>query len=275
MHTLLSILFWLSIVAYALSTGLFATALVFRKIRTLDHAILSAWVGFFIHTVVVAARWVQTGHPPFVSYHETMAASAWFGMLAYLLLQQRKPFLRAAGAGLMPLIVLLMGWSGTHPIGGEGLAVSLQSFWLFVHSGFATAATGCFLMAAGVSGMRLYRQHKGGQLGDALQIAPGDRYDEFNFRLILLGFLLWGIMVISGAIWADAAWGRYWGWDPIELWSLISWLVYAIYLHIYAVWKMLRGRFLAWYSIAAVFFIVLSSWGIRFLYDTVHTYGGN
>lgn len=275
MQTVLSVLFWLTAIAYALSFGLFTVALVFRKPRTLNHAILVAWAGFLLHTVVIVARWAQTGHPPFVSYFESMSASAWFGMLGYLVLQQWKPFLRTTGIGLMPFIVLLMGWAGTHPIGGESLPVSLQSFWLFIHAGFATAAAGCFMFAAGVAAMRLYQQRQNGLADPTLYIAPGDRYDEFNFRLMLLGFIFWGIMIVSGAIWADAAWGRYWAWDPIELWSLISWLVYVIYLHIYTVWKKLRGVFLAWYSIMGALFVAFSLWGIRFLYDTIHSYGSN
>ena len=273
MQTVLSVLFWLTAIVYALGFGLFTVALAFRKPRTLDHAILVAWAGFTLHTIIIVARWAQTGHPPFVSYFEAVSFSAWFGMLSYLVLQQRKPFLRATGAGLMPFIVLLMGWAGTHPIGGESLPVSLQSFWLFVHAGFATAAAGCFIFAAGVAAMRLNQQRTNGLSNPALDIAAGDRYDEFNFRLILSGFIFWGIMIVSGAIWADAAWGRYWAWDPIELWSLISWLVYVIYLHIYTVWKKLRGVFLAWYSIIGALFVAFSLWGIRFLYATIHSYG--
>lgn len=275
MQAVLTNLFWLATGVYGLAFVLFAVALVFRKPRAFDHGILAAWVGFLLHTVVIVARWAQTGHPPFVSYFEAMSASAWFGMLGYLVLQQRKPFVRTTGVGLMPFIVLLMGWAGTHPLGGELLPVSLQSFWLFIHAGFATATVGCFMFAAGVAAMRLYQNRQHGSTNPELRIAPGDRYDEFNFRLIMLGFIFFGIEIVAGSIWADLAWGRYWGWDPIELWSLISWLVYVIYLHIYTVWKKLRGVFLAWYAIIAVLIVAFSFWGIRFLYDTVHSYGGN
>ncbi len=273
MQTAFSVLFWLTVVGYAFSFALFAVALVFRKPRVLDHAIGVAWGGFFLHSVVSVAQWAQTGYPAFVTYFQSMSASAWFGMLGFLVLQQRKPFLRPVGAGIMPFVVLLMGWAGTHPFSGQPLVVSLQSFWLFIHAGFATAATGCFVFAAGVAAMRLYEKQRKGRSDPALDIAAGDRYDEFNFRLILLGFIFWGIMIVSGAIWADAAWGRYWGWDPIELWSLISWLVYVNYLHIYTVWKKLRGVFLAWYAIGGLLFVAFSLWGIHLLYNTIHLYG--
>lgn len=275
MQIAVTVLFWLAALVYGVAFVCFAVALVFRRSRLRDRAALIAWLGFLAHTAVVSARWAQTGHPPFVSYFESMSASAWFGVLAYLLLQHWQPFLRATGAGVMPLVVILMGWAGTHPLGGETLPVSLQSFWLFIHAGFATAAVGCFLFAAGVAATRLYRQWKNGGADPAYFIAPGDRYDEFNFRLVTLAFIFFSIEIVAGAIWADLAWGRYWAWDPIELWSLISWLVYAIYLHIYSVWKKLRGAFLAWYAVVAFICVAFSFWGIRFLYSTLHTYGAN
>ncbi len=274
MNPAFSILFWLVVTAYALSFALFASALVFRKSRVLDRAVLAGWAGFLLHTAVTVGRWAQTGHPPFVSYFEAMSATTWFGMLGFLTLQQWKPFLRAAGAGIMPFVVLLMGWAGTHPFGEEILPVSLQSFWLFIHASFATAAAGCFIFASGVAILRLYKTRANGELDKALQTAAAERYDEFCFRLILLGFLFWGIMIVSGSIWADAAWGRYWGWDPVELWSLITFLVYAVYLHLYYAWRKLRGSFLAWYSVAAVLFAAFALWGVNAVYTTLHTYGG-
>lgn len=261
----------MTIIGYALSFAFFAVTLIFRKPNLLTKAIAVAWFGFLLHTSVIVARWIETGHPPFVSYFEAMSASAWFGMVGYLMLQQWKPFLRIIGVGLMPFIVLLMGWGGTHPFGGEVLPVSLQSFWLFIHASFATAAAGCFIFAASVGIILLYRTRK--NINGEYQTAIPERYDEFNFRLILLGFLFWGMMIISGSIWADLAWGRYWGWDPIELWSLITWLLYAIYLHMYFAWKKLRGKFLAWFAIAALFFTAFSLWGVGIVYKTIHTYG--
>ncbi len=268
-----SIMFWLVPIAYGSSFVLFATSVVFRRPPLADRAVLAGWAGLLIHTAAVTLRWVQTGYPPFVSYHESMSASAWFGVLTFLLAQQRFSFVRVAGIGVMPLVTLLMGWAGTRPVGFDVLPIGLQSFWLFIHASFATMAAGCFLFASGVGMVRLYKTRINGALGTDLEAAAVERYDEFNFRLVLLGFLFWGMMITSGAIWADLAWGRYWAWDPIELWSFVTWLVYALYLHIYVTWRRLRGRFLAYYSAAAVVFAAFALWGVRFFYETLHTYG--
>lgn len=274
METILSVLYWVTVIFYAVSFALFAVALIFQKSKLLNLALRVTLIGFMLHTALATARWVDTGYPPFVSYFEAMSASAWFGVLIFLILQQWKPFIRAVGVGIMPFIFLLMGWGGTHPFGEKILPVSLQSFWLFIHASFATAAVGCFMFAAGVAVLRIYKQKNNGILEEQLYITKAERYDEFNFRLILLGFIFYGIMIISGAIWADAAWGRYWGWDPIELWSLITWLLYAVYLHIYFTWKKLRGKFLAFYAIIALLVAAFSLWGVGIVYKTLHTYGG-
>ena len=274
MQTILSIVFWLAAVAYALSFAFFAFASVFRKDNWIDRGLDAVGWGFLLHTAVVAARWFETGHPPFVSYFESMSASVWFAIFGYVVIQGWKPSFRVIGVGLMPLAVLLMGWAGTHPFGGEVLPVSLQSFWLFIHASLATAAVGCFLVAAGAAFARLKRDRNNRMPKVSLPTAPAERYDEFTFRTILLGFLFYGLMIVSGAIWADVAWGRYWGWDPIELWSLITWLIYAVYLHIYWAWRKLRGSFLAWYAVMAVLVAAFSLWGVGLLYKTIHTYGG-
>lgn len=263
---ILSVLFWFTVIFYAIALALFWTNTVFKVTKLLEKAIYITKVGFITHTSVVTIRWIDTGFPPFVSYFEAMSASVWFCVLGYIIVQQLKEFFKPIGAGIFPFVVLLMGWAGTHPFGGKVLPVSLQSFWLFIHASFATAAVGCFIIAAGMSAVRLYKSNN---LETLL------KYDDSSYKLILLGFLFYGIMIISGAIWADVAWGRYWGWDPIEVWSLITWLIYAIYLHIYFTIKKLRGKFLAWYALIAVFIAAFSLWGVGIVYKTLHTYGSN
>lgn len=140
METILSVFFWVTVMIYAVSFALFSVALVFRKTNLLNAVIRVTLIGFTLHTAIATARWVETGYPPFVSYFEAMSASAWFGVLIFLLLQQWKPFVRSAGVGIIPFIFLLMGWAGTHPFGEKILPVSLKSFWLFIHASFATAA---------------------------------------------------------------------------------------------------------------------------------------
>ena len=156
---------------------------------------------------------------------------------------------------------------------GESLTSELATIWLFIHATFATAAVGFFLVAAGSSTMWLWKLKKNISSNIDNLLPKPEIFDENTFRNISIGFLFYTVMVISGSIWANNSWGRYWGWDPIETWSLITWFVYAIYLHLHYAFPKARGKFSAWYSILAVFFAVFSLWGVGMLYDTIHRYG--
>ena len=91
-------------------------------------------------------------------------------------------------------------------------------------------------------------------------------------NFIIFGLVLWGVMIVSGAIWAHAAWGRYWAWDPIELWSLISWLLYGLVLHSRMAFKVPQ-RLSCWFTIVAALIVVFALWVVSYIYDTIHTYG--
>jgi ABC-type transport system involved in cytochrome c biogenesis permease subunit len=98
-------------------------------------------------------------------------------------------------------------------------------------------------------------------------------FDELGVRAMIAAVLLWGAMIIGGALWADDAWGRYWGWDPVEVWSLLIWLLAALHIHIYFGWKSLHGRFLAGYAILLMLLARFALWAIAALHQTIHWYG--
>jgi ABC-type transport system involved in cytochrome c biogenesis permease subunit len=130
-----------------------------------------------------------------------------------------------------------------------------------------------FLVAAGISVLWLWREKRNGIISEKFALPSNEIFDETAFRYVLVGFLFWTVMLVSGAIWANNAWGRYWGWDPIETWSLICWLVYALFIHLHFTFKKLRGAFTAWYATFAVLVAAFSLWGVGYVYKTIHTYG--
>lgn len=101
------------------------------------------------------------------------------------------------------------------------------------------------------------------------KLPPPDTIDELSVKFVGVGFIFLSIMIAAGSIWANEAWGRYWGWDPIETWSLITWLVYAGYLHSrYTLgW---RGRRSAWFAVAALPFILFTLFGVPSVYNSIH-----
>ncbi len=271
MHLAETIVFWLSVIGYAAAFALFLIAVVYRGTRSLSSAQLAIIIAFVLHSTALILRWSQTGHPPFVEFFESVSASAWFGVLIYLGLRAQRNEFRTAGLFVAGTVFLLLGWASTPSHTGGPLSASLQSTWLFIHASFATAAVGCFIAAAGIGLTFLWRTREDDT--DDGDTARGERKDEAVFRLVLVGFLFYGIMIVSGAIWADQAWGRYWAWDPIETWSLITWLVYGVFIHLHLTVRNARGRFTMWYALLAVLFAAFSLWGVGYVYETIHTYG--
>lgn len=264
--------FWLAVLSYAAAFATFCIAFFFAKPRFSLYAIRASYVGLTLHTVSQILRWIYTGHPPFVSLFESASATAWFAIVAYLILQVQGKGFDLAGLGVTGGAFLLMGWASTPSNAGVPLATGLDSIWLFIHASFATASVALFLVAAGISFVWLKRSHQNSN-GEVVGIATPEVLDEMVFRTIIIGFLFHTVMLASGAVWANNAWGRYWAWDPIETWSLITWIIYALYLHIHFTYKKLRGAFSAWYSILAVIIAAFSLWGVGYVYQTIHSYG--
>ncbi len=224
-------------------------------------------------TIWVVLRWIQTGHPPFVTLFESMLASIWF----LLLLVQLVPATRRGGPAVIAPVagaaLLLLGWSLTLDRTAGPLSSALQNTWLFIHASFATAGAATFLMGAALSVFFLLGDRRSRRLPGSPRsgLAHGDIPDRVT-ALLLFGLVLWGVMLVSGSIWADIAWGRYWAWDPVEMWSLISWLLYGLLYHARRTWRM-SDRLYCGLNIVAAGAVVFALWCVQYFYETIHTYG--
>jgi cytochrome c-type biogenesis protein CcsB len=158
------------------------------------------------------------------------------------------------------------------------LAPALQSFWLVIHVSVAFIASALFTVSFSLSVLQLtqHRADAGAAAGRPrhalLRAVPGaDQLEAAAFRLNAIGFVLWSFTLIAGAIWAEHAWGRYWGWDPKEVWSLVIWVVYAGYLHarVTAGWG---GRRAAWLAVAGYACLLFNFFGVNYLFSGLHSY---
>jgi ABC-type transport system involved in cytochrome c biogenesis permease subunit len=208
-----------------------------------------------------------------VSLFESMLTGVWFLLLIYALLRRRLAVGETILAPVAGIGLLLMGWSASLPQDASPLSAALDNVWLFIHASFATAGAATFLIGASFSTIFLLGEEKLSRFGGALAIVPERRaLPRAVERTLLFGLVLWGVMIASGSIWAHSAWGRYWAWDPIELWSLISWLLYAALFHARLALR-LSQRVFCWLTIGAASTVVFSLWGIQYVYETIHTYG--
>jgi ABC-type transport system involved in cytochrome c biogenesis permease subunit len=144
----------------------------------------------------------------------------------------------------------------------------LQSGWIWVHIVGASAGFASVLVAASIGLLYLLKEKK--SEGIYARLPDLETMDLFSYRFVAGGFILYGLMMISGCFWSNQVKGSYWGWDPVEVWSLVSWLTYGIYLHLRITFGW-RGRKLAWYAIIAMFAMIVSYWGIPFSMETFHS----
>ena len=262
------VLFWVAVGLYGASTVAYIFGAITRSERLFSLGLATAAAGFFPHVASIAVRWAVQGVNPFITIAESITLGVGVSVLFFLLVQLGTKRFRMLGVLVMPVAFVLIGWAGTLRAGHtEELSPSLQSAWLWVHIVGASTGFAAVLIAAGLGFLYLLKERGAGGLADRL---PDPRaIDELSYRFVVGGFTLYGVMIVSGAFWADQVKGIFWNWDPVEVWSLVSWLTYGIYLHLRITFGW-RGRRLAIYSLVAMVAMIVSYWGIPFSMETFH-----
>lgn len=227
--------------------------------------------GFTLHTTTIIVRYVAAGHLPIISLHEASSFFSWCIVLIFFFLEYRYK-LDLLGPFTMPVVFILMLSSSIFPREIKELSPVLRSYWLGIHTFLAFLGNAAFAIAFGIGLMYLIQEHhlKKKRLGGLFQRLPSLQIlDEVNYRLITLGFPLLTLAIITGAIWAESAWGSYWRWDPKEVWSLITWFIYALVLHarLTAGW---RGKKAAVLSIVGFMSVIFTFFGVNLLLKGLH-----
>jgi cytochrome c-type biogenesis protein CcsB len=200
-------------------------------------------------------------------------AACWVAVLA------TRPALRHLGLFVTLVQVALLGVAGMNLYTEAGpLVPALNSYWLKIHVSSAAISSGILLFGFVTASLTLVRAgHEAGKirfpypLGERLPAAA--TLERLTFRVHALAFPIWTFAIIGGAIWAEAAWGRYWGWDPKETWSFISWVVYAGYLHARATPSVSR-RFATWLAVAGWITMMINLYGVNLVISGLHSYAG-
>jgi len=267
------LLFELSLTFYFAAT-IVSVVELFKGSKTTSNFILVFAVGgFALHTATIIARYAIAGHLPITSLHEASSFFAWCIVLIFFFLEYRYR-VDLLGPFTMPVVFVLMLSSSILPREIKPLSPVLQSYWLGIHTFLAFLGDAAFATAFGVGIMYLIQEHhlKTKRLGGLFQRLPNLQIlDEINYKLITLGFPLLTLAIITGALWAESAWGSYWRWDPKEVWSLITWFIYALVLHarLTAGW---RGRKAAMLSIAGFISVIFTFFGVNLLLKGLHAF---
>lgn len=262
---------WVALVLYAAATALYGSGVTFTKDTLTRRALLVSAVGLGFQTASLGVRWAELGHGPYLGFYEVAMALVLFAVASFAVVAWRNPRLNAAGIAVMPVALLLGGGSMLASKDGVALTAKLASYWLVVHVAFANLAFGAFAVSFGCALAWVIRNRsKSGKWAKRLERMPSqDSLENLTVRFVLVGFLFWGMMIATGSIWANEAWGRYWAWDPIETWSLIVWIIYAVYLHLRFTLKW-HGERLAWVAIFAMPVSLFALVGIPLTFGSPH-----
>ncbi len=297
-------LFTFTTLCYFLAMVSYIVYLVRRKGPVGIIASSLAYLGFFLHTAAIGLRWKASyvmgfGHAPLSNLYESIVFFAWTVLLLYGLFEARYKY-RSVGAFVLPVAFLAMAFAqygaplvrsagliiGSEalgnfsiPTGIQALLPALQSDWLLYHVVTCFLGYAGFAVGAAVSIMYLVRAGKEDgagavKTGGVFSLFPPARLlDQINYQAIMIGFPLLTLGIVTGAVWANYAWGSYWSWDPKETWSLIVWLIYAAFLHarITRGWVGKRAAILSIVGFAATVFCYL---GVNLLLSGLHSYGG-
>jgi cytochrome c-type biogenesis protein CcsB len=262
-------MFWTAVACYGIAAFCYIFGLLARKEALFNCALSFVVVGFCGNLGAVALRWVAGGVPPFIAISESLASGVMIAVFVFLISQFAARNLESTGVLVMPVCFVLLGWAGTLMKDiGSTMPPALQSTWLWTHIFAATTGFSCVLFAAALGFLFLLKEAQSGGVYDSFPNLQ--RLDELSYRFISGGFVFLGLMMVSGALWSNQVKGSYWNWDPVEVWSMISWLVYGIYLHL-RITMGWRNHRLAIYSLVAVGLMILSYWGIPFVSSNFHT----
>lgn len=278
-----SMLFNATTLAYMVSMLLFFAFLATRQKGIGLAASLVAYFGFLVQTAAILLRWKESyalghGHAPLSNLYESVVFFSWTIVLIYGILELKYKY-RVIGAFVVPFALLGMAWAQLALNSGiEPLVPALQSNWLLYHVITCFLGYAAFAVACGISIMYLIKERLEGANGDSpaggiVAMFPSIKVlDDLNYKAIMVGFPLLTIGIVTGAAWANYAWGTYWSWDPKETWSLIVWFVYAAFLHA----RMTRGwvgRRAAILSIVGFVATIFCYLGVNLILSGLHSYG--
>ncbi|MDD5286698.1 MAG: c-type cytochrome biogenesis protein CcsB [Desulfuromonadaceae bacterium] len=279
-----SMLFNITTFAYMISMIIFFAFLAGRNKSLGLAGSYTAYAGFVVQTVAIGLRWKESydigvGHAPMSNLYESIVFFSWTIILLFAYIDIRYKY-RVVGAFVVPFALLGMAWAQLGMKAGiEPLVPALQSNWLLYHVITCFLGYAAFAVACGISIMYLIKASvgetdKASPAGGLMSIFPPLKIlDDLNYRAIMIGFPLLTLGIITGAAWANYAWGTYWSWDPKETWSLIVWFVYAAFLHA-RITKGWVGKRAAWLSIIGFAATIFCYLGVNLILSGLHSYGG-
>lgn len=267
-----STLFLITFILYIIAAFFYFSYLFSKNEKMAKTGFQFAFVGLLLHTTALIVRTVESGHAPFTNMYESLSFLAWSSIFAYVVIELKYK-LQKAGPYFMLIVIGLMALASSPlmPSQATPLMPALQSYWLWLHVSVTLFGEAFFAVAFITSIMYLVAESKTSR-NVKTGLSP-EKLDSISYRCIAIGFPLFTLGgLVFGMVWAYKAWGTYWSWDPKETWSLITWFVFALYLHTRLVmgWK---GRKSAIVAILGFLAAIFTYFGVNYLLSGLHSYG--
>lgn len=225
-----------------------------------------------VHALSIVLRGLATQRWPWGNMYEFISAICLAGVASWLIALRRTPTIRPTGAFvLLPVEALLFLGGTVLYVDASPVMPALRSYWLSIHVSTVSVSSGLFLVAGVASALFLMGKHSSRVAGGRLPSTAS--LDRVAYRLTAFSFLLYTFALITGAMWAEGAWGRYWGWDPKETVAFVVWVLYACYLHARGTAGWRNGQ-AAWINVLGLIAVLFNLFFINLVTTGFHSYAG-
>ena len=275
-----NLLVYASMLALSIAMLAFAVSMAADKNRRFGNIGMSlTWLAAIFLAGALLLRGLWASRVPWGNMYEYALGLSLGALVVFLVISLRRD-VRWLGIFVVAPVLLLLGIALVVLYSEAAqLVPALQSYWIVLHVPTAVVASGAFTVSAATAGLSLVRSRAERKAGDepvsglAGKLPSAERLRVLTNRVVMFGFPLWTFTVIAGAIWAENAWGRYWGWDPKETWAFITWVIYAAYLHARSTagW---RGDRASWIALIGFIAFLINFFGVNLFAGGLHSYAG-
>ena len=240
-------LHWGAVICYALAAVLSAVSAFFQKDKAEIYGRYIALPGLLLHGAGLLYWWKMSGHGPYMDRFEVLSSNAWILVFSFLLLARYYPRIKSTSIVVYPSAFIMMAIGLFLRPEIKNLPPTFRSVWLILHIAFYKIAFSSIIIAFAFSVFYLLKNK--GRLKRFTSLPELPVIDIYAYRFAGFGFTFWAIGMIAGSIWAYQSWNVFWSWDPVQTWSLVTWVVFGIYLHL--------RRFFGWSGTRAAYLFVL------------------
>ncbi len=263
---------------YALASVFYIGSFAFKKQVLSRIGFIVLVIGFLGNSAGIIMRWIESyrmgyGHAPFSNMYESLVFFSWTVAVLYIFVELKYKE-SIIGVFASPLIFLAIAYASFDPNTSSKISPllpALRSNWLIAHVITCFLGYAGFAVAFGFSIMYFVKPHNPQSESIFSKLPSWELIDELTYQMVVFGFLFLTIGIITGAVWANSAWGKYWSWDPKETWSLITWLIYAIFMHL-RIMRGWSGKSLAYISIIGFLAVLFTYFGVNYLLSGLHSY---